>query len=101
MRLYVGNLSFNTTQQSLQDAFARFGTVTDAKIMTDRDTNQPRGFGFITMGSAAEGNAAISGLHEKDLDGRRLSVTEARPREERGGGGGGGQRPSNEGSRRN
>ena len=97
MRLYVGNLSFNTTQQSLQDAFGRFGSVTDCKIMTDRDTNQPRGFGFITMGSAAEGNAAISGLHEKDLDGRRLSVTEARPREERTGGG---QRPSNEGSRR-
>ena len=83
MRLYVGNLSFNTTQQSLQDAFGRFGAVTDCKIMTARDTNQPRGFGFNPMGTAAEGNAAISGLHEKDLDGRRLSVTEARPREER------------------
>ena len=87
MRLYVGNLSFNTTQENLRGAFARFGTVTDAMIMTDRETSQPRGFGFVTMSSPAEGAAAMQGLHEQDLDGRNVTVTEARPREERGGGG--------------
>jgi RNA recognition motif-containing protein len=85
MRLYVGNLSFNTTQENLRGAFARFGTVSDAMIMTDRDTGQARGFGFVTMSSAEEGAAAMNGLHEKDLDGRNITVTEARPREVRGG----------------
>lgn len=107
MRLYVGNLSFNTTEHDLQDAFAPFGTVTDTKIMIDRETSRSRGFGFVTMSSAAEGHAAVNGLHERDLDGRSLTVNEARPREERGGhdgghrsygGGGGSRRPS--GSRR-
>lgn len=88
MRLYVGNLSFTTTEHDLQDAFGRFGTVTDAKIMIDRETSRSRGFGFITMSSASEGNAAMSDLNGKDLDGRNLTVNEARPREERGGGGG-------------
>ena len=87
MKLYVGNLSFNTTETSLQDAFERFGTVTDAVIMMDRMTSRSRGFGFVTMSSASEGNAAIEGLHGKDLDGRDLTVNEARPREDRGGGG--------------
>ncbi len=87
MRLYVGNLSFNTTQQNLQEAFARFGTVTDAMIMTDRETTQSRGFGFVTMSSPTEGAAAMHGLHDQDLDGRNVTVNEARPREERGGGG--------------
>lgn len=90
MKLYVGNLSFNTTEPDLQDAFGRFGTVTDVMIMMDRATGRSRGFGFVTMGSAAEGSAAITGLHGQALDGRTLTVNEARPREERGGGGGGG-----------
>lgn len=83
MRLYVGNLSFQTTENDLEDAFARFGTVTDVKIMMDQGTARSRGFGFVTMGSAAEGEAAIKGLDTQDLDGRKLTVNEARPREDR------------------
>lgn len=83
MKLYVGNLSFETTETVLQDTFERFGTVTDSVIMMDRMTSRSRGFGFVTMSSAAEGTAAISGLHGKDLDGRNLTVNEARPREDR------------------
>jgi RNA recognition motif-containing protein len=90
MRLYVGNLAFNTTENDLQDAFERFGTVSDVKIMMDQGSGRSRGFGFVTMGTAPEGTAAISGLDGQDLDGRNLTVNEARPREERGGGGGGG-----------
>ena len=100
MKLYVGNLSFSTTENDLQDAFERFGTVSDAKIMMEQGSGRSRGFGFVTMGSSAEGTAAIAGLHEKDMDGRSLTVNEARPREERGGGGGGGQRAYS-GARRN
>ena len=92
MKLYVGNLSFKTTDAGLKEAFSRFGTVTDSVIMSDRDTNRSRGFGFVTMSSAAEANAAISGLHGKDLDGRNLTVNEAKPREDRG--------PRDSGSRR-
>jgi cold-inducible RNA-binding protein len=90
MRLYVGNLSFDTTETVLQDAFEQFGTVTDVKIMMDHGSGRSRGFGFITMGTSSEGQAAITGLDGKDLSGRNLTVNEARPREERGGGGGGG-----------
>lgn len=90
MRLYVGNLSFQTTEGLLQDAFAQYGTVTDVKIMMDHGSGQSRGFGFVTMSSTQEGEAAITGLHGQDLDGRNLTVNEARPRDERGGGGGGG-----------
>ncbi len=105
MRLYVGNLSFNTTETDLQEAFGRFGSVTDSKIMMDRESGRSRGFGFVTMSSAAEGNAAMSGLHEGDLGGRNLTVNEARPREEGGGGGsrsygGGGGNRSSAGARR-
>lgn len=92
MRLYVGNLSFQTTETLLQDAFERFGTVTDVNIMMEAGTGRSRGFGFVTMGSAPEGEAAIQGLSGQDLDGRNLTVNEARPREERSGGGGGGNR---------
>ncbi len=84
MKLYVGNLSFQTTEIGLQDAFERFGSVTDTVIMMDRATNRSRGFGFVTMGSAAEGQAAIEGLNGQDLDGRNLTVNEARPRDDRG-----------------
>jgi len=87
MRLFVGNLSFNTTENDLQDSFERFGTVADVKIMMDHGTGRSRGFGFITMGSTAEGEAAISGLEAQEMDGRKITVNEARPREERGGGG--------------
>jgi RNA recognition motif-containing protein len=91
-KLFVGNLSFNTTENDLQDAFAAFGTVTEANLMMDRMTNRPRGFGFVTMSSAEEAQKAIDGLNGKDLDGRALTVNIARPREERSGGGGGGGR---------
>jgi len=90
MRLFVGNLSFQTTEIDLQDAFEKFGTVTDCKIMMDRATNRSRGFAFVTMGSAAEGEAAIRGLDSKQLDGRPIKVNEARPMEDRGPRGGGG-----------
>ena len=94
-KLFVGNLSFNTTENDLQDAFAAFGTVTETNLMMDRMTNRPRGFGFVTMGSADEAQKAIEGMNGKDMDGRALTVNVARPREERpagGGGGGGGRR---------
>jgi len=89
-KLFVGNLSFNTTENDLQDAFAAFGTVTEANLMMDRTTNRPRGFGFVTMSSAEEAQKAIDGLNGKEMDGRALTVNIARPREERTGGGGGG-----------
>ena len=99
MRLYVGNLSFNTTENNLRDAFGAYGSVTDAVIMMDRETNRSRGFGFVTLSSSSEGNAAMEGLNGKDVDGRNLTVNEARAREERGGNGGGGDRAFS-GSRR-
>jgi len=88
-KLFVGNLSFDTTENDLQDAFAAFGTVTEANLMMDRTTNRPRGFGFVTMSTPEEAQKAIEGLNGKDLGGRALTVNVARPREERGGGGGG------------
>lgn len=91
-KIFVGNLSFNTTENDLQDAFAAFGTVQEANLMMDRMSGRPRGFGFVTMGSDAEAEAAIAGLNGKELDGRALTVNIARPREERSGGGGGGRR---------
>ena len=93
-KLYVGNLSFNTTENILQDTFAAHGTVHEAKLMTDRITGQPRGFGFVTMGTPEEAQAAISALDGKSIDGRALTVNIAKPREERTGGGGGGGRRS-------
>jgi cold-inducible RNA-binding protein len=87
-KLFVGNLSFNTTENDLNDAFAAFGTVTEANLMMDRATGRPRGFGFITMSSAEEAQKAIEGLNGKDLGGRALTVNIARAREERPGGGG-------------
>ena len=89
-KLFVGNLSFNTTENDLQDAFAAFGTVTEANLMMDRMSGRPRGFGFVTMSTAEEAQKAIEGLNGKDVDGRALTVNVARPREERSGGGGGG-----------
>src|SRR6478736_7851786 len=89
-KLFVGNLSFNTTENDLQDAFAAHGTVVEANLMMDRVSGRPRGFGFVTMGSPEEAQKAIDALNGKELDGRALTVNIARPREERSGGGGGG-----------
>ena len=91
-KLFVGNLSFNTTENDLNDAFAAHGTVTETNLMMDRETGRPRGFGFVTMSSAEEANKAIEALNGKDMDGRALTVNVAKPREERSGGGGGGRR---------
>jgi RNA recognition motif-containing protein len=83
MKLYVGNLTFETTENDLQDAFEKHGTVTNVTLITDRMTGKSRGFGFVTMGDAASGNAAITALNGKDLGGRALTVNEAREREQR------------------
>jgi cold-inducible RNA-binding protein len=91
-KLFVGNLSFETTENDLQDAFAAFGTVTETNLMMDRTTNRPRGFAFVTMSSADEAQKAIAGLNGRELSGRALTVNVARPREERPAGGGGGRR---------
>jgi cold-inducible RNA-binding protein len=88
-KLFVGNLSFETTENDLNDAFAAFGTVTEANLMMDRMTNRPRGFGFVTMSTPEEAQKAIEGLNGKEMGGRALTVNVARPREERTGGGGG------------
>ena len=82
MNLYVGNLSFSTTDPDLKDLFAQYGTVTDVHLVTDRMTGKSRGFAFVTMSSAAEGKAAISALEGKNFDGRNLTVNEARPKDE-------------------
>jgi RNA recognition motif-containing protein len=85
-RLYVGNLSFSTTSEDLREAFSRFGTVTTASVISDRETGRSRGFGFVEMSDGAE--AAIEGMNGQDLQGRTLTVNEARPRDDRRGGGG-------------
>ena len=91
-KLFVGNLSFNTTENDLHDAFAAHGSVTEANLMMDRMTNRPRGFAFVTMSTSEEAQKAMEALNGKELDGRALTVNIARPREERSGGGGGGGR---------
>ena len=92
-KLFVGNLSFNTTENDLQDAFAAHGTVVEANLMVDRMSGRPRGFGFVTMGTEEEAQKAIAALNGASLDGRALTVNVARPREERAPGGGGGRGP--------
>ena len=91
-KLFVGNLSFETTENDLQDAFAAHGTVVETNLMMDRTTGRPRGFGFITMSTPEEAQKAIAALNGSQLGGRALTVNVARPREERTGGGGGGRR---------
>ena len=91
-KLFVGNLSFNTTENDLQDAFAAHGVVTEANLMTDRANGRPRGFAFVTMASPEEAQKAIEAMNGATLDGRNLTVNEARPREERAGGGFRGER---------
>jgi cold-inducible RNA-binding protein len=91
-KLYVGNLSFNTTEDQLRELFSQFGQVTSAAVVMDRDTGRPRGFGFVEFGAADAAQAAINGLNGKNVDGRDLTVNEAKPRVGGGGGGGGGPR---------
>lgn len=91
-KLFVGNLSFNTTENDLQDAFGAHGTVTEANLMMDRSTGRPRGFGFVTMSTTEEAQKAVEAMNGTTLDGRALTVNIARPREERPGGGNGGGR---------
>ncbi|MDX6531173.1 MAG: hypothetical protein QOH41_3463 [Blastocatellia bacterium] len=88
-KLYVGNLSFQTSSEELQSLFAQAGTVESVSLIEDRETGRSRGFGFIEMSTKEEGAAAISQFNGKDLGGRALTVNEAKPREDRGGGGGG------------
>ena len=90
MNIYVGNLSFDETEASLESAFAAHGEVTSARIITDRETGRSRGFGFVEMSDGAQAQAAISGLNGTNHNGRDLTVNEARPREDRGGGSRGG-----------
>lgn len=99
-KLFVGNLSFNTTENDLNDAFAAHGTVTEANLMTDRMSGRSRGFGFVTMSSEAEAQKAIEALNGATLDGRALTVNVAKPREERPRTGGGGGRDSGGGGGR-
>ena len=90
LRIYVGNLPFNTNDDELRELFQQYGDVTNAIVMMDRETGRSRGFGFVEMADPGEGNAAIDALNDFQLDGRPLRVNEARPREPRPGGGGGG-----------
>jgi cold-inducible RNA-binding protein len=92
MKIYVGNLSFNTTEGQLRDMFAAHGNVTSASMVMDRETGRPRGFGFVEMSDDSQARAAMAALNGKSVDGRDLTVNEAKPREagSRGGGGGGG-----------
>ena len=90
MRIYVGNLSFDTTESDLKKAFEAHGSVDSANLVSDRDSGRSRGFGFVEMSNNSEAEAAIQALNGQDLQGRSLTVNEARPREDRGGGGGGG-----------
>ncbi len=91
-KLFVGNLSFNTTENDLHDAFAAHGTVVEATLMMDRMSGRSRGFAFVTMGTPEEAQKAIAAMNGGQLDGRPLTVNIARPREERPPGGGGGRR---------
>jgi RNA recognition motif-containing protein len=88
VKIYVGNMSYTTTEDTLRETFGAHGDVEEVAIVTDRDTGRPRGFGFVTMPNSSEANAAIEALNNTELDGRTLKVNEARPRPAGGGGGG-------------
>jgi cold-inducible RNA-binding protein len=88
--IFVGNLSFGATEESIRSMFEAYGAVDRVSIVTDRDTGQARGFGFVEMSNNAEGDRAIAEINGRELDGRALNVNEARPKAERSGGGGGG-----------
>ncbi len=101
-KLFVGNLGYGVGDKDLEQLFAQYGTVQSAKVITDRDSGQSKGFGFVEMGSDAEAKAAISALNGAEVEGRALTVNEARPKEDRGGGGfgGGGRGGGGRGGRR-
>ena len=99
MKLYVGNLAFQTSSEELQELFTQAGTVESASVVEDRETGRSRGFGFVEMASKEEGEKAIEEFNGKELNGRNLNVNEARPREDRGGGGGRGGFGGNRGGR--
>ncbi len=88
-KLYVGNLTYRTNSSDLEQLFSQFGSVQSAEVISDRESGRSKGFGFVEMSTEAEAKAAIEGLHEHEVDGRRLTVNEARPREPRPSGGGG------------
>jgi len=88
MKLYVGNLSFNTSEAALRELFEQHGEVTSATLVMDRETGRPRGFGFVEFADAEAAKKAIDAIHGQEFDGRTLNVNEAKPRESRGGGGG-------------
>ena len=90
MKIYVGNMSFDTSEDALREAFAAHGDVSEVAVITDRDTGRPRGFAFVTMPDDSAARTAIDALNGRELDGRTLNVNEARARTDRGGGGGGG-----------
>ncbi|MGH9647707.1 MAG: RNA recognition motif domain-containing protein [Bryobacteraceae bacterium] len=90
--IFVGNLSFGATESSVRSLFESYGAVDRVSIVTDRDTGQARGFGFVEMSNNAEADRAINELNGRELDGRAMNVNEARPKTDRGSGGGGGQR---------
>jgi RNA recognition motif-containing protein len=90
-KLYVGNLTYGVDSSQLEQMFAAYGTVQSAQVIVDRDTGRSKGFGFVEMGSDQEAQAAIAAMSGKEVDGRQLTVNEAKPREDRGGGGGGGR----------
>ena len=87
-KLYVGNLTYGVTNSDLENLFAPYGTVQSAQVIMDRDTGRSKGFGFVEMSNSNEATAAINALNGKEVDGRKLTVNEARPKEDRGGGGG-------------
>lgn len=97
MKIYVGNMSFNTTQDTLEGLFGQYGQVNEVAVINDRDTGRPRGFAFVTMNDDGEARAAIEALNGQDFEGRALNVTEAKPREGGGGGGGGNRGGGNRG----
>ena len=94
MKLYVGNLSYSTGESDLRELFAAYGAVESVAVITDRDSGRSKGFGFVEFGNDTEGNAAIAGLNGKEVGGRALTVSQARPKTEGGGGGGGRAAPA-------
>lgn len=99
MKLYVGNLTYSATNATLETMFAEFGEIRSAQVVMDRDTGRSKGFGFVELASDQSAKAAIAALNGKEVDGRALTVNEAKPREDRGSGGGGGGRKYGSGSR--
>ena len=97
MKIYIGNMSFDTTEESVRQAFETYGEITSVNLIADRDTGRPKGFGFVEMANDEQAKAAIAGLNGTDMGGRTVNVNEARPRPEGGGGGRGGYRGGNRG----